>query len=403
MKNFSKPWRNLLPVREHLFSRPLVLFHSDDWGLAGIRDREGGEELRGAGLNLGESPYDSYSLETAEDLHFLYEVLLRHRDSVGRPPCMIFNYILANVDFLRVMESGYSGLPLLPLEEGFPGAWRRPGLLEAHGTGIRRGLIHPALHGVTHFCQRAAKRVMGGGDERASLLRLLYQAHTPMIPGRTPWLGFEYRDEPGVGGDGWLDSLEQRNLIQEGKNLFQRTFGKAPLSACAPGYRANQDTLRGWAEAGIRVVQEGPGFARAPYFDPHGLLHLHRNVPFEPALDVKGSAEEAVLEKAAEAFRKGRPAVLCMHSVNFHSTLRNHRDRTLEKLDRFLTLLESRFGDLLYLHDLDLWQILQEGRFCREGKEVKVSPRRRWGLSPDLDYYLRKLGVGQARTSEEQT
>ena len=401
MTLLNRIW-NLFPVKASRFSRPLVLFHSDDWGLAGIRDRQGFEELKGAGLDLGERPYDFYSLETAEDLRALYDVLRRHRDSAGRPPCMVFNFVLSNVDFLRVMESGFRRLPMVSLDGGLPGNWRRPGLLAAYEEGIREGFLYPALHGVTHFCQRAAKRVMGGGDERASLLRRLHRAHTPMIPGRTPWLGFEYRDEPSAGGDGWLDFSEQRNLIQEGKNLFQRTFGKAPLSACAPGYRANKDTLRGWAEAGIRVVQEGPGFARAPYFDSHGLLHLCRNIPFEPALDAKGSIEGKILKKAEEAFQEGWPAVLCMHSINFHSTLKNHRDMTLEKLDRFLTLLESRFGDLLYLHDLDLWQILHEGRFCREGKEVEIPLRNRWEPSPDLDYYLKKLCGGRARNSEER-
>ena len=40
------------------FSRPLVLLQSDDWGRVGVRDAEGQEELRAAGLSLGERPYD---------------------------------------------------------------------------------------------------------------------------------------------------------------------------------------------------------------------------------------------------------------------------------------------------------------------------------------------------------
>src|SRR6266849_3159574 len=68
------------------FDRPLVLFQSDDWGRAGVRDSEGWEELLAAGLNLGEQPYDFYSLETAEDLHALGEVLRKHQDSTGRRP-----------------------------------------------------------------------------------------------------------------------------------------------------------------------------------------------------------------------------------------------------------------------------------------------------------------------------
>ena len=68
------------------FDRPLLLFQSDDWGRVGVRDREGWDELQAAGVQVGEAPYDFYSLETAEDLDALREVLKKHRDSVGRNP-----------------------------------------------------------------------------------------------------------------------------------------------------------------------------------------------------------------------------------------------------------------------------------------------------------------------------
>ena len=65
--------------------RPLVVLQSDDWGRVGVRDREGWEELRDLGLNLGERSYDFYSLETAEDVAEIAALLQRHRDSTGRP------------------------------------------------------------------------------------------------------------------------------------------------------------------------------------------------------------------------------------------------------------------------------------------------------------------------------
>src|SRR5271170_2458382 len=112
------------------FDRPLVLFQSDDWGRVGIRDREGWAELQKAGLNLGEKPYDSYSLETAEDVRALAEVLKKHHDSTGRSPSMVMNFIMANLDFDRCLEPGQKGIPLRPLTAGWPGKWRRPQLLQ---------------------------------------------------------------------------------------------------------------------------------------------------------------------------------------------------------------------------------------------------------------------------------
>ena len=60
--------RDLVPLSGFHIDRPLVLFQSDDWGRVGLRDREGLEQLRSAGIALGEHPYDLYTLETAEDL-----------------------------------------------------------------------------------------------------------------------------------------------------------------------------------------------------------------------------------------------------------------------------------------------------------------------------------------------
>src|SRR4051794_25255070 len=94
--------RDLWPVRAFYFDRPLVLFQSDDWGRVGVRDEEAMEQLRAAGINLGERPYDFYSLEGAEDLAAIRGVLNHHSDSNGRHPCLEMNFVVANLDFSRM-------------------------------------------------------------------------------------------------------------------------------------------------------------------------------------------------------------------------------------------------------------------------------------------------------------
>ncbi len=141
--------RDLLPIAGFHFDRPIVLLQSDDWGRVGLRDREGLEQLRSAGLTLGERPYDFYTLETAEDLAALIGMLKRHRDSVGRHPCLEMNFILANLDFGKMSAESFRQIHLLSLAEGLPSGWSRPGRMEAYGRGIAEGVFHPALHG-TH-------------------------------------------------------------------------------------------------------------------------------------------------------------------------------------------------------------------------------------------------------------
>jgi hypothetical protein len=95
--------------------------------------------------------------------------------------------------------------------------------------------------------------------------------------------------------------------------------------------------------------------------------------------------------RAEGMIKTGRPAIVCLHSINFHSTLKNHRDLTLKRLDRFLTLIENRYKDLLYVHDFDLWQIIKRGNLEWNGQRVTVPVTARSEPSPALAYYLREM------------
>src|SRR6266478_10207475 len=113
-----------VPAKRLSFSRPLVLLQSDDWGRVGVRDREGYEQLRASGIRLGENPYDFYTLETAEDVIAISDLLKRHRDGTGRRACLVMNFILANLNFAKMGEGKFRELQLLPLTRGLPGHWK---------------------------------------------------------------------------------------------------------------------------------------------------------------------------------------------------------------------------------------------------------------------------------------
>jgi hypothetical protein len=354
--------RDLLPVVGFHFDRPLVLLQSDDWGRVGLRDQEGLEQLRSAALALGERPYDFYTLETAEDLASLGAALKRHRDSSGRHPCLEMNFIVANLDFAKMSADAFRQIHSLSLAEGLPQGWTRPGLREAYSQGITDGVFQPALHGTTHFCRSAVEHNASAEGDRANLLRTLWQAGTPYIHWRMPWIGYEYWDPEKPEGERFLPAEAQRELIGQTVGAFAELFSTLPRSACAPGYRANDDTHRAWAKHGIRVAQNGPGAVAPPHFDRYKILHLSRTVEFEPATDPAFSVE-ACLRQAETCFARGIPAIVSVHSINFHSTVLDFRSRTLQLLDEFLTALESKHTDLLYLHDEDLYELVSTGSF----------------------------------------
>jgi len=369
--------RNSIPVRGFHFDRPIVLLQSDDWGRVGLRDRDGLEHLRAAGLILGERPYDFYTLETAEDLGALAALLKRHRDSTVHSPCIEMNFVPLNLDFARMKAAEYRALELLPLAEGLPDGWDRPGLREAYREGISAGVLSPALHGSTHFCRTVVERRLCANNDQAELLRKLWQAGTPYIHWRMPWIGFEYWDPEQPEDERFLSDSKQQQLIGQTVGAFAKLFSTLPHSACAPGYRANEDTHRAWAQHGIRVAQNGPGFLMPPHFDSYGILNLYRTVEFEPATNSAFSVRTCI-DQAKACFQLGIPAIVSTHSINFHSTVKDFRGPTLDHLDDFFTVLEAQIPELLYLRDEDLWELVNRGSCSRDGEPVQVKVSRRY-------------------------
>jgi hypothetical protein len=366
--------RDLFPIAGFYFDRPLVLLQSDDWGRVGLRDQAGMEQL--AGLALGERPYDFYTLETAEDVAALIAVLRQHRDSGGRNPCVEMNFVPANLDFAKMKAEDFRQICLLSLADGLPGNWKRPGLLEAYREGIGAGVLHPALHGSTHFCRAAVERNFASSEDRAKLLRRLWNAETPYIHWRMPWIGYEYWDPEKPEDQRFLPLESQLDLVGHTVGAFARLFSTLARSACAPGYRANDDTHRAWAQHGIRVAQNGPGAFTPPHLDRHGMLQLYRTVELEPAVDA-GFSVESSLRQSESCFARGIPAVVSLHSINFHSAVQDFRSASLPYLHEFLSVLESRHANLLYLHDDDLFELVHKGSYAAPDGAVTMNVTRR--------------------------
>jgi hypothetical protein len=361
--------QTLLPVRGFFFDRPLVLLQSDDWGRVGLQDQEGFDRLTAAGLKLGERPYDFYTLETADDVNALGTLLKAHRDSTGRPACLGMNFLTANLDFVKMAD--FREIKLLSLADGLPKNWKRPGLFEAYHAGIESGVFNPALHGTTHFSCSAVERHLMDEGERGQLLRKLWRAGDPYIHWRMPWIGYEYWDPENPDGESFLSLAGQAEKIGWAVGSFAKLFSRLPRSACAPGYRANQDTITAYGRYGIRVSQNGARALVPPHFDGNEILELYRTVDLEPAV-AENFSLKACLKAADRALALGLPAIVSVHSINFHSSVKDYRSKTLDALDQFLTALEQKYSNLLYLHDEDLWQLVQTGAYPTDSRPTRV-------------------------------
>ena len=171
------------------------------------------------------------------------------------------------------------------------------------------------------FAVRRSSATQAEEASARAALRTLWEAGTPYIHWRMPWIGYEYWDPESPEDERFLGPDAQAEMIGQTVGAFAKLFASLPRSACAPGYRANDDTHRAWAQHGIHVAQNGPGTVFPPHFDRYNVLHLSRTVEFEPATDPAFSVE-ACLRQAEICFERGIPAIVSLHSINFHSTVR---------------------------------------------------------------------------------
>ena len=135
--------------------------------------------------------------------------------------------------------------------------------------------------GLTHFCRSTVEDALQD-HAKAALLHTLWTAETPFIYWRTPWIGYEYNN-PEKPNPGFLPLETQQVLVKRTAEEFQKFFSRSPVSACAPGYRANESTHQAWADCGVKVAQNGSGAPLPPHFDDCEILNLYRTIDIEPA------------------------------------------------------------------------------------------------------------------------
>ena len=90
--------------------------------------------------------------------------------------------------------------------------------------------------------------------------------------------------------------------------------------------RANQDTITAYGRYGIRVSQNGARALVPPHFDGNEVLEVYRTVDLEPAV-AENFSLKACLKAADCALALGLPAIVSVHSINFHSSVKDYRSR----------------------------------------------------------------------------
>lgn len=342
-----------------------VVIESDDWGLcAWSADAHAFRVL--ADTPVFRHPagrrYGGSTLESAEDLAAMQRIL-EGAAGDGIAPVLQANTVMASPAYDRLQAPMFEA-ETLPLADFLhaPPRWRRPGLDRALRGAIDAGVWWPELHGLHHLPEAAWLHALRRGERDA---RRAFEQQS-MVCGAVEH-GGEY-------GDGEPLDLRRRNLALAVEK-FRALFGRGPGSFCPPDYHWDGALDRDAEALGLVTFQgvaEVAG-ARAPRF--RRLFHRFRwphfegrrfamppRIAFEP-LSAEGLSETLGVERTfravQDAWRRGQPAVVSTHRMNYVHLTPGWAESGREALATLLTRLTG--AGAMFLVDFEVRALLEQG------------------------------------------
>jgi hypothetical protein len=361
-----------------------VCIESDDWGLCGfVPDSSAIVALDRRALDpeivaAGSFPpvYWHSTLEDSADVARLCAVLAAHRGRDGLPAVMQPNYILGawqydvaggrpdstTAESDRVIAA-MAGRWTATSHPETPAGYERPGLWSAVRAGRLAGVWHPELHGRWHYdpLRRQEETARSSAVQRAASHQIL------VFPGS------EQAWELGP----WRPRDVLRQELDESLATFQQLFSGPPRSVIAPDYVWDDADEEMWIARDLRVIQGQRQQRKAHWRGREGRVrkvihrtltrwwnrdrvYLDRNCIFEPVQQASPqSITAAAVAGVRAAWRRGEPAVLEAHRINFV-----HLDRSVPELGRReLAVLLGELDDdaVLYLTDAEVADLNRRG------------------------------------------
>ena len=301
-----------------------VVFESDDWGLCAWSADE--QALR----VLADTPafrtpagrrYAGSTLESANDVRALAATLAEFRGGDGFPAVWQANMVVAAPDFERLHAPLFEA-PIVPLRDypDVPSRWRRPGAWEEVQRAVEEGVWWPELHGLHHVPETAWLRALRRGAADA---RRAHEQQSAVC------LAVESSGEH----DPSEPAADRTRRLELAVQKFTALTGAAPRSFCPPDYRYDEHTRADLQRLGIQILQ-GRGEQHGARFpklrrlllrgrwpgDWSTSLEMPLRIAFEPRALPDGGPRldaETTHRAAREAWKRGQPAVISTHRVNY--------------------------------------------------------------------------------------
>ena len=332
----------------------IVVFESDDWGSQRVPSKAARDRLLAQGILSGKSAYDQETLENAEDVATLCEVLGSVRDADGLPAVFSCFVNPANPDFDRIRESDFEGYFWEPTSQTLERRGDRAAVQAAWQSGRAAGLVDLEYHGREHLQVRLwmdflrSSSVVRAGFE-LGYYSVACEPVPPTIRGFRAAYFFESPDE--------IPAMER--IVVDGARLFEEEYGVRPHVFCAPNNVFHPELYRAVKTAGCNVIvrharnlqPDGRGGVTQVWGNRRvreaGLSWYGRNAIFEPE---QGYGIEHALRGIRSAFAWGVPAIVSTHRVNYVGGIDPRvRDRGARELGALLKAITKTWPDVHFM------------------------------------------------------
>ena len=242
--------QHLKNIRGWKTKRRIIVLAVDDYGNIRISSRKARENLDKAGFS-SQNRFDNFdTLETEDDLNALYETLDSVKDKHGNPAIFTALSLPVNINFDKIIESGYSGYYYEPLNETFSKISGYQNVWNLWKEGIERKLIFPQFHGREHLNLKLFKENLIKKDpETIACINNKSYVRISNNPYKT------IRPSGAFGFDDFSETEEHKIIIKDGLDLFENVFGFRSDTFNAPGDRDHSILHKTLSDGGVKYLE----------------------------------------------------------------------------------------------------------------------------------------------------
>ncbi len=349
--------------------RKIVVFSVDDYGNVRLHSKAARDKMFAAGLKPIVR-YDVYdALETADDLTALYDTLSAVKDKNGQHAVFTAFTICANIDFEKMMDTGYSNYYYEELPVTFSKLQGYGNVWPLWKEGIQKRLLLPQFHGREHLNIKILMDNLHkkNNDFFISLSNRSYAAIGNLLPAEMDYTAaFDFQDA--------AENSNLKTVAAEGLDIFKKLFGYTAthFNPCGSfGYsHVLEPVLK---NGGIKFIDTARfkkehlgGDAYGPRVFNYtgkknecGQTLLVRNCVFEPTEDRGIDWVSFCMKQIDAAFRWNQPAVISSHRVNFCGAIEpSNRQQGISSLKELLGKITRQWPDVEFMSANELGELI---------------------------------------------